>query len=194
ARAIAGEPLVRSPHRDPCGGGGGGDRPACIVHPLDQQHSALDGHSCVRMNAHPGESSWALGRRGTDPLPQEPPDEQRAWPTHLGGVRRAPCRRREGSPGGPHAWHEHRPRHRNRFSSRRAITCLCTSSGPSASRSMRPSPPRRAGGGSSAPPRAPCTWMARSSTRMNTLAATTLIIEISCRASFLPTVSIFHAA
>ena len=31
-------------------------------------------------------------------------------------------------------------------------------------------------------------------TFMSMFAATTLIIEISCRASFLPTVSIFHAA
>src|SRR5437016_10845795 len=82
----------------------------------------------------------------------------------------------------------------NRASSRRAMVCLCTSSGPSARRSMRPSRHMRASGVSSETPRAPCTWMARSSTFMKTFAATTLIIEISCRASFLPTVSIFHAA
>ena len=41
---------------------------------------------------------------------------------------------------------------------------------------------------------APNVWMARSRTVIIMLAATTLIIAISCRASFLPTVSIFQAA
>ena len=43
-----------------------------------------------------------------------------------------------------------------------------------------------ASGVSSDIPSEPWTWIARSSTSMTTLAATTLIIEISRRASFLP--------
>src|SRR6185437_546539 len=81
-----------------------------------------------------------------------------------------------------------------RFSSRSAITILWTSSGPSAMRSMRPWRHIEATGVSSETPSAPSTWIARSSTSMNTLAATTLIIEISCRAARLPSVSIFQAA
>src|SRR5205085_2404660 len=53
----------------------------------------------------------------------------------------------------------------NLASSRRAITCSCTSSGPSASRSIRPSRHMRASGVSSETPRAPCTWIARSDRR-----------------------------
>ena len=49
-------------------------------------------------------------------------------------------------------------------------------------------------GVSSETPRAPWTWIARSSTSMTTFAATTLVIEISWRAARFPSVSIFHAA
>ena len=80
-----------------------------------------------------------------------------------------------------------------RFSSRRAITILCTSSGPSAMRSERPLRHIAATGVSSVTPSAPMVWIARSHTSISRLAAITLIIEISCAASFLPTVSIFHA-
>ena len=81
-----------------------------------------------------------------------------------------------------------------RLSSRRAITILWTSSGPSATLSMREKRHIPASGVSSDIPSEPWTWIARSSTSMTTLAATTLIIEISRRASFLPSVSIFQAA
>ena len=52
----------------------------------------------------------------------------------------------------------------------------------------------QASGVSSDMPSAPCTWIARSSTSMTTFAATTLIIEIACRAARLPSVSICQAA
>jgi hypothetical protein len=51
-----------------------------------------------------------------------------------------------------------------------------------------------ASGVSSVMPSEPCVWIARSSTSMTTFAATTLIIEIDCRAARLPSVSICHAA
>ena len=81
-----------------------------------------------------------------------------------------------------------------RFSSRRAITILWTSSGPSATRSMRMKRHMPASGVSSDIPSEPWTWIARSSTSMTTFAATTLIIEIAWRARRLPSVSICQAA
>ena len=74
------------------------------------------------------------------------------------------------------------------------MTILCTSSGPSATRSMRLKRHIQASGVSSDMPRAPCTWIARSSTSITTFAATTLIIEIVCRAARFPSVSICQAA
>src|SRR6185295_2938743 len=81
-----------------------------------------------------------------------------------------------------------------RFSSRSAITILWTSSGPSAIRSQRPWRHAAASGVSSDIPSAPCTCIARSSTRWCIWAAMTLIIEMSCRAARLPSVSIVQAS
>ena len=74
------------------------------------------------------------------------------------------------------------------------MTILWTSSGPSAIRSQRPWRHIAASGVSSDMPSAPCTCIARSSTRWCIWAAITLIIEISWRAARLPSVSIFQAA
>src|SRR3989475_11856528 len=59
----------------------------------------------------------------------------------------------------------------NLASSRRAMVCLCTSSGPSARRSMRPSRHMRASGVASQTPSAPRTWMGGAGTVMKTVAA-----------------------
>ena len=74
------------------------------------------------------------------------------------------------------------------------MTILWTSSGPSAIRSQRPWRHWAASGTSSDMPSAPCTCIARSSTRWCICAAITLIIEMSWRAARLPSVSIFQAA
>ena len=68
-----------------------------------------------------------------------------------------------------------------------------TSSGPSASRSVRASAQARPGK-SPLTPAPPWAWMARSITRSAMLGATTLIIAISGAAALLPTVSIRCAA
>ena len=80
------------------------------------------------------------------------------------------------------------------FSSIFAIVSRCTSSGPSASRSVRDEAQACARKVSWLTPAAPCAWIARSSTRSATFGATTLIIAISARAALLPTVSIKCAA
>ncbi len=59
---------------------------------------------------------------------------------------------------------------------------------------MRLKRQRAASGVSSVIPRLPWTWIARSSTSITMLAATTLIAEICWRAARLPSVSIFQAA
>ncbi len=69
----------------------------------------------------------------------------------------------------------------------------CTSSGPSAIRSVRAMAYIRASGTSSDTPAPPCAWMAWSMTQRAVRGTTTLIAEISVRASRLPTVSISHA-
>ena len=74
------------------------------------------------------------------------------------------------------------------------MTILWTSSGPSAIRSQRPCRHAAASGVSSDIPSAPCTCIARSSTRWCIWAAITLIIEMSWRAARFPSVSILQAA
>src|SRR5437016_7843885 len=66
-------------------------------------------------------------------------------------------------------------------SSHFAIDSVCTSSGPSASRSVRTLAQALARNVSSETPAPPCAWIARSSTRSVTFGATTLIIAISVR-------------
>src|SRR3954451_8676234 len=80
------------------------------------------------------------------------------------------------------------------FSSVLAIASRCTSSGPSASRSVRVCAHIAASGKSSQTPAAPCAWMARSSTRSVIRGTTTLTIASSFRAALLQTVSISEAA
>src|SRR5437899_2076511 len=62
-------------------------------------------------------------------------------------------------------------------SSHFAIDSVCTSSGPSASRSVRTLAQALARNVSSETPAPPCAWIARSSTRSVTFGATTLIID-----------------
>ena len=79
-------------------------------------------------------------------------------------------------------------------SSSLAIVSRCTSSGPSASRSVRACAHACARNVSWLTPCAPCAWIARSITCSATFGATTLIIAIAARAALLPTVSIKCAA
>src|SRR5581483_8641872 len=80
------------------------------------------------------------------------------------------------------------------FSSVRATTVLCTSSGPS------PIVPKRvvryhdSTGRSPEYPSAPHTWMVRSSTLSTTRETCALTIEMSARTAEAPNLSIFHAA
>src|SRR5690348_6774062 len=78
-------------------------------------------------------------------------------------------------------------------SSRRARDLLCTSSGPSAKRSVRALAHRWASGKSWLTPPPPCAWMARSITHCAIAGVTILIAWISACAPLLPTVSISHA-
>ena len=70
----------------------------------------------------------------------------------------------------------------------------CTSSGPSAIRSVRSPAHIIASGVSSLTPAPPWVWIARSTTSRAIRGATTLMAAISLRAPFAPTVSIIHAA
>src|SRR5256885_1696091 len=79
-------------------------------------------------------------------------------------------------------------------SSRRPIWRRCTSSGPSAKRSVREWAHMDASGNSWLTPPPPWSWMARSTTRSVMLGTATLISAIACRAALLPTVSIMDAA
>src|ERR1043165_8151525 len=79
------------------------------------------------------------------------------------------------------------------FSSSFAIASRCTSSGPSAKRSVRELAHAAAHSKSCEIPPPPCACIARSRTRSATFGATTLIIAISARAALLPTVSIMYA-
>ena len=127
------------------------------------------------------------GRRG-----RAPPSERAASTASGSGLRRGRVRALGGA--GAVGARASSASFAQRCSSRRAITILWTSSGPSATRSMRLKRHIQASGVSSDIPSAPWTWIARSSTSMTTFAATTLIIEISCRAARLPSVSICQAA
>ena len=70
---------------------------------------------------------------------------------------------------------------------------LCTSSGPSAKRSVRIAAYDAASGKSCERPPAPCAWMARSTISWTTLGVAILIAWISVCAPRLPTVSISQA-
>jgi hypothetical protein len=70
----------------------------------------------------------------------------------------------------------------------------CTSSGPSARRSVRFHAYIHASGNASDTPPPPCAWIAQSITCCAMFGATILIIAISARAALLPTVSIIDAA
>ena len=154
--------------------------------------------------ARPTGSSRSSSRASTPATPRastaRPTRASRSSRRSSSGSPRAPTRRRA-----PDAWARPWPARRarlrlgpgavgaglglasaQRLSSRRAMTILWTSSGPSAIRSMRLKRHIQASGVSSDIPSEPWTWIARSSTSMTTLAATTLIIEISRRASRLP--------
>src|SRR5690606_18227137 len=76
------------------------------------------------------------------------------------------------------------------LSSRRAIWARCTSSGPSARRSVRAPADTRARPKSLATPAAPKSWIARAITRSAMFGATPLVAAISTRAALLPPLSI----
>src|SRR5688500_13832135 len=83
------------------------------------------------------------------------------------------------------------PRHYECFrSSRRPIWRRCTSSGPSAKRSVRECAHMEASGNSWLTPPPPCSCMARSTTASVMLGTATLISAMACLAALLPTVSI----
>src|SRR5690606_6632262 len=78
-------------------------------------------------------------------------------------------------------------------SSARAREFLCTSSGPSANRSVRMPAYISASGKSWLRPPAPCTWIALSSTHWTVAGVAILMAWISVWAPLLPTVSMSHA-
>ena len=91
------DPLVDSPRAHSARQSSVLGRPAELRHSLDHQSSALRGRLCVTMRSHSG--SFLLGlwvRRGTKPLPQKAPGEQRSEQRHLACVARRSAGHRPG--------------------------------------------------------------------------------------------------